>query len=79
MKMDEKGAIFEGKWYAHPPMRNALIAGLLTGVAFGLDHLGVIPSPVETALYVVAIPLGGYHWGREGIEELIKEKVVTRQ
>jgi hypothetical protein len=48
-------------------MRNALIAGVLTGIAFGLAHLGIIPSPVETALYLVAIPLGGYHWGREAI------------
>lgn len=76
MKKDEKEGIFEGKWYAHPPMRNALIAGLLTGIAFGLAHLGLIPPLVETALYIVAIPLGGYHWSREGIEELLEEKEI---
>lgn len=76
MREDEKEDIFEGKWYAHPPMRNALIAGLLTGIAFGLAHLGVIPSLVETALYLVAIALGGYHWAREGIEELIEENEI---
>ena len=36
-KKDHDG--FEGKLYAHPPMRNALIAGGLTLLAFGLGHL----------------------------------------
>lgn len=67
---------FEGKWYAHPPMRNALVAGLLAGTAFGLAHLGLISSLTEISLYVLAIPLGGYHWCREGIEEFIAEKKV---
>ncbi len=75
-KREEREEIFEGKWYAHPPMRNALIAGLLTGIAFGLAHLGVIPSAAEIAIYITAILLGGYHWSREGIEELIEEKEI---
>ncbi len=68
--------IFEGKWYAHPPMRNALISGLLTGVAFGLTHLGLISSIVEISIYAVAILLGCYHWSREGIEEFVEEKEI---
>lgn len=76
MSKDEKEEIFEGKWYAHPPMRNALIAGLLTGAAFGLAHLGIIPDFAETAIYAVAILLGGYHWSREGIEEFIEEREI---
>ncbi len=75
-KKEEKEEVFEGKWYAHPPMRNALLAGLLTGIAFVLAHIRVIPSPVEISIYVVAILLGGYHWSREGIEELIEEKEI---
>lgn len=67
---------FEGKLYAHPPMRNALIAGALTLLAFGLGHLGVIPSGFEIVIYIFAIIIGGYHWTREGIEELIKCKEV---
>jgi len=75
--LKNKEEVFEGKWYAHPPLRNALIAGLITGVAFLLAHIDrVIPQPVEISLYVIAILLGGYHWGREGIEELIKEKEI---
>ncbi|MFH1841007.1 MAG: HAD-IC family P-type ATPase, partial [Candidatus Shapirobacteria bacterium] len=67
---------FEGKLYAHPPMRNALIAGGLTILAFGLGHLGIIPSGFEIAIYIIAIVIGGYHWTREGIEELIECKEV---
>ena len=73
---DEREEVFEGKWYAHPSMRNALIAGILTGVAFGLAYFRIIPSLVETAIYIVAILLGGYHWGREGIEELLEERKI---
>lgn len=76
MKDNKKEEGFEGKWYAHPPMRNALISGLLTGIAFVLGHLGFIPSIAEISIYVVAILLGGYHWSREGIEELIEEKEI---
>ena len=59
---------FNGKILAHPPMRNALISGLLTGIAFGLRHLGYIPPFAEISIYVTAIILGGYHWSREGID-----------
>jgi len=69
--------IFEGKWYEHPPLRNALIAGVITGIAFLLAHPNrLIPHPIEVAIYIVAIVLGGYHWGREGIEGLLEEKKV---
>lgn len=72
----EREEIFEGKWYAHPPMRNALLSGALTGTAFGLAHLGLIPSLAETLIYVIAIALGGYHWVREGIEEFLAERKI---
>ena len=74
--MKEINETFGGKWYAHPPMRNALIAGFLIGSAFGLAHSGIIPPPVEVSIYKIAIILGGYHWSREGIEGLIKEKEI---
>jgi Zn2+/Cd2+-exporting ATPase len=67
---------FDGEWYAHPPMRNALISGLLIGTVFGLAHLGFISLLAERFIYVVAIFLGGYHWFREGIEKLIKNKEI---
>ncbi len=67
---------FEGSWYAHPPMRNALIAGGLTGFAFISAHLKFLPAFFEIPIYIVAIFLGGYHWIREGLEELIKEHEI---
>ena len=74
--MEERASSFEGKWWTHPPMRNALIAGLLTGVAFTLSHLELIRPIVEIPIYIVAILLGGYHWAKEGIEELFEEKEI---
>jgi Cd2+/Zn2+-exporting ATPase len=31
---------------------------------------------VEVALYAVAIIVGGYHWGREGIEEVLEQREI---
>ncbi len=76
MKQDDDKEIFDGKWYSHPPMRNALIAGLLVGAAFVMAHTRLVSSQIEVAIYVVAIVIGGYHWIREGFEELIEEKEV---
>ncbi|OQY66074.1 heavy metal translocating P-type ATPase [Microgenomates bacterium UTCPR1] len=67
---------FDGKLYAHPPMRNALIAGGLTLFSFGLGHLSVISSGYEIVIYILAIIIGGYHWTREGIEEFIESKEI---
>ena len=76
MKTDQEGYVFDGRWYSHPPMRNALLSGLLTGIAYALGHLHVIASSAETILFLVAIPLGGYHWMREGLEEWMEEKKI---
>lgn len=75
-KCCEKDEPFEGGWYAYPPMRNALIAGVVTGLSFTLAHLKLIPSFLEIVIYVAAIAIGGFYWIREGFEELIEEKEV---
>ncbi|NOY78323.1 MAG: cadmium-translocating P-type ATPase [Calditrichaeota bacterium] len=67
---------FDGKWYSHPPLRNALIAGAIAVTAFLLTRSGFLSRPVEIALFVTAIVIGGYHWTREGIEDLIKEHEI---
>ncbi|MFQ5443119.1 MAG: heavy metal translocating P-type ATPase, partial [Nitrospinales bacterium] len=59
-----------------PPMRNALISGLLIGTAFGLAHLGFISHFAEIFIYIGAIILGGCHWGREGIEKFLEDKEI---
>lgn len=68
--------IFDGKWYAYPPMRDALLAGLLIVIAYGLGHLDIIPRLFEITIYAFAMVLGGYRWSKEGIEELIEEKEI---
>ena len=57
-------------------MRNALIVGLLTGMAFNLSHLGIIWPIVEIPIYIIAILLGGYHWAKEGVVELFEEREI---
>ncbi|ROQ92185.1 heavy metal translocating P-type ATPase [Desulfosoma caldarium] len=76
MEAGQEKAIFEGAWYAYPPVRNALLAGLLTGFSFALAHGGWLPRSAEIAAYLVAMILGGYHWSREGFEELFQERVI---
>ncbi len=73
---DECTGAYEGAWYGHPPLRNALIAGLIAGAGILLGHLGVIPASVENLFFIIAIPIGAYHWTREGIEELIYEHEI---
>ncbi len=77
MMNDEKTyAGFDGKWYTHPPLRNALIAGGIAVAAFLLARSGFVSRPVEIALFVIAILIGGYHWTKEGLEELVEEREV---
>ncbi|MCL5668796.1 MAG: cation-transporting P-type ATPase, partial [Gammaproteobacteria bacterium] len=73
-KHDEAG--FEGRWWRYPPLRNALAAGLIAGAGFALAHLGFIAESAENVFYWLAIPLGGWHWAREGLEKLAKEREV---
>jgi Cd2+/Zn2+-exporting ATPase len=67
---------FSGEWWKFPPLRNALLAGLLAGAAFILERLDALPHGVAIAAYVAAIPLGGWHWVREGVEEVVAEREV---
>ncbi len=76
MKEDASRLGYGGKWYLHPLLRNAILSGILTGISFGLAHLNLIAPKIELILYLMAILLGGYHWAREGIEEVFEKKRV---
>ena len=67
---------FTGPWWRYPPLRNALLAGVIALSAWLLMLAGIIGTTLETALYWIAIPLGGYIWAREGLEELFEEHEV---
>lgn len=73
---DGKDGAYDGKWYLHPPLRNALIAGAIAGFGILLGHLGIIPVLVENLFLLLAIPIGAYHWTKEGIEELLHEREI---
>ncbi len=67
---------FTGNWWQFPPLRNALLAGLLAATGFLLGHAGLIGARAEDVFYWLSIPLGGYLWAREGIDELRHEHEV---
>ncbi len=67
---------FEGSWYQHPVMRNALIAGGIAIGAYLLRHTGLIAESIEIGFYVVAIIIGGKHWFLEGIEDLFQRREI---
>jgi len=67
---------FSGRWWQFPPLRNALLAAVLAGLTFALERFGVLQPRWAVGLYALSIPIGGWHWVREGLEELIQERKV---
>lgn len=67
---------FSGAWWGFPPLRGALIAAAIAGTAFALEYAGVLPRGIAIGAYAVSIPIGGWHWIREGVGQLITERVV---
>ena len=67
---------FAGPWWRYPVLRNALMAGVLAGLGFLLAHMDLISKEAEGLFYLLAIPLGGYHWGWEAVEVLVYERVI---
>ncbi len=67
---------YDGPWWGFPPLRNGLIALGLALPAFLAARAGLLPEPLETALYWLAIPIGGWYWAREGLEALWREREI---
>jgi Zn2+/Cd2+-exporting ATPase len=68
--------IFEGPWYTHPSIRNAIVSGLLTSASFILSLSRIAPFFFSIAIYLVAIMIGGYYWVKEGAKKLFEERKV---
>ena len=66
---------FAGPWYWFPVIRDALLAGAIIGITWGLSHLAGL-SRLEPFGFTFAMVLGGNHFFREGIEELWSERQV---
>ncbi len=73
---DACGHEAQGPWWRFPPLRAALIGGLLALGAWAGGALGLLPEVAQLALYLAAMPVAGWFWVREGIEELIEEREV---
>lgn len=64
-------------WIVYPPLRNALLAGIIALIAFVLEFTAFQNHSLSLGLYIIAIILGGYIWIWEGIEELIYERKIS--
>jgi Cd2+/Zn2+-exporting ATPase len=71
-----EGSIVAGRWWQFPPLRGALLAAVIAGIAFVLERAQLLPREMPIGAYALAIPIGGWHWIREGIAELISERKV---
>jgi len=63
-----------------PPWKNPQVvtsstAGVLLALGFIGGYLG-LPHAAAVLLYVAAVLIGGYYFGREALEELVKEREV---
>lgn len=67
---------FDGKWWQFPPLRNALLAGVIAGATFAVELTLRLPQGVVIGLYLAAILVGGLHWMREGLGDLWRERIV---
>lgn len=67
---------FSGPWWRFPPLRNALLSGLLAGIGFLAAHFGLISKGMEIGIYLLVIAVGGYYWVREGLEKLLREREI---
>ena len=72
---EEREEHYEGTWWRFPPMRNALISGLLLAIGFLLSTFGGVSVWVPKAFYIAAVFFGASHWGRESIESIGKLRV----
>jgi heavy metal translocating P-type ATPase len=76
MFREQSEAVFSGTWWRFPPLRNALLAGVVAGLAFVLERSGILTAPLALIAYLIAIPLGGWHWIREGVQALVSERTI---
>jgi len=62
--------------WRNPKVLTSTLSGVLALVGW-LISLSVGENPISYGLYIAAILIGGYYFGREAIEELVFERKVT--
>ncbi len=63
------------KVWRNPKVLTSVTAGVLLAAGWLLG-LGGLTPPLTTGIFVAAILIGGYYFGREAIEELVFERVI---
>lgn len=66
---------FSGPWWRFPPMRAALLSGILVVITWLAGHLGGFKS-LEPLGYIAAAVIGGRHFFQEAVERLYREHEV---
>ena len=61
--------------WRNPPVVTSVISGLLLALGFAGGLMGV-SDIVQTTVYIAAVVIGGWFFGREALEELIKEREI---
>ena len=67
-------AVQSAPW-RNPKVLTSAVSGVLLGIGF-LASFTTAPPMISTALYVAAMLVGGYYFGREALKELIYEREV---
>lgn len=70
----EVGQAMPSPW-RNPHVVASASSGLLLAIGFFGGKLGLAPLP-ETGLYILAVVIGGWYFGREAIEALVKEREI---
>ncbi len=66
---------FAPKPWQNPKVITSILSGILLLIGLLLGRFG-LPNIVSLTLYIAAILIGGYYFGREALEELIFEKEI---
>lgn len=61
------------KPWKNPKVVTSALSGIILGVTYLLESTAILPSSITHVLYASGIVIGGYYFGREAIEELLKE------
>lgn len=61
--------------WRNPPVVTSVVSGLLLLLGFVGGQLGLGLTP-QTIVYVAAVVIGGWFFGREALEELVKEREI---
>ena len=64
------------KLWRNPKVLAAVASGVLVAIGWLGGRAGV-PEPVPTVLYLLSMIIGGYYFGREAIEKLLFQRVIS--